>query len=488
MNLCTRARHLVILAVVPFILACTPSLGASATVVDDAPPLSTVRQVESVAPAPVSEAVILQEHTIRLLTYPYERYQQVVIDPRYRWPYQKFDMERFRAKSPTPEPRTYRQIVLANAYLQLQILPELGGRIWQVIHKPSGAPMFYQNQVVKPTHWGQADQQGWLALGGLEWGVPVVEHGYDWGAAWEYTVVQADATQTVVKLSTPQDGRLLQVSILIALANDAAYFVVMPTLTNTSQQALDFSFWSDAMLAPGSDGQPSEQLHFVLPTTQVTIHSTNDADLPAPGQTITWPRYGGRDLSRLGNWRQYLGFFESPAAHGPFAGVYDPAYDAGAVRVFPPEVAQGSKIFALGWSDALTSDNFTDDTSRYVELHGGLAPTFFDQAQLGPGESISWREVWYPVQGIGDLVAADEVGALNVTPVSTGVAVQFYPTQFVQGELVVTVADAAPVRVPIQTVPAAPVNQVIPLDQPLRGSLTVRVEDGEQRVLLSYTK
>lgn len=487
MTLNLRLALLIAFVVAIGLSACTPPALPPSTLVDGLTTLN--RTLTTSTPASISASlteVKVYESSITLPTYPYERYQQDAIDPLYRWPYKTFDMDRFRTEAPQPESRPYRLVVLENAYLQVLLLPEVGGRIWQVIHKASGAPMFYQNKVVKPTHWGQAKQRGWLALGGLEWGLPVNEHGYDWGVAWEYTLLQAGGDTAVVQLSTPQDGRLLQASITITLPHDRAYFTVTPTLVNVSEKSLPFSFWIDAMLAPGSGSHPSAQLHFVLPTKRVAIHSTADATLPLPQQTIPWPIYRGRDLSRLGNWRQYLGFFESPTAYGPFAAVYDPAYDSGAVRVFPATVAQGSKIFALGWQDRLASANFTDDDSYYVELHGGLAPSFFQQTELGAGAEVAWREVWYPAQGIGDLTFANELGALNVQPVVAGLRLRFYPTQPVQGDLVIRLDGEEVARLPVHTQAATPWEQVIQLQQPDYNLFTVHVEDSKGQVLMKY--
>lgn len=380
----------------------------------------------AVAPVPVG-TVVFYEEKVTLPTYPLERYQSNAIDPAYNWPYKRFDMERFRQEAPTPTPRTYRLLVLENVYLKVIILPDVGGRIWQVIHKPSGAPMFYQNSVVKPTHWGIEHQKGWLALGGLEWSLPVIEHGYDWGTPWGYSAMTDSTELAAVTLFTPRDGRFLHASITISLRADSASFEIAPTLTNLTDEALAFSFWHDAMLAPGSGKRPSAQLRFVIPSKSMTVHSTNDAVLPPPGDRFHWPIYARRDFSRLGNFHQYLGFFEAPAAHGPFVGVYDATYDAGAVRLFPAATMRGSKVFALGWQDAIPSDNFTDDDSMYVELHGGLAPTFSDQYRLPANGQVGWRERWYPVAGIGDLNFANEVAALAVHTTDHELVIRLYP-------------------------------------------------------------
>lgn len=452
----------------------TPTAGAPETGGDESAP----------APAPVGTVIFYEEQVV-LPTYPLERYQTDRVDPLYNWPYKRFDVERFRQEAPKPTPRSYRLLVLENTYLKVTILPELGGRIWQVIHKPTGQPMFYQNSVVKPTHWGIEQQKGWLALGGLEWSLPVIEHGYDWGTPWGYIPLPYNEDLAAVTVFTPRDGRFLNASITISLRAGAASFEIEPTLSNLTDQKLAFSFWHDAMFAPGTGKHPSADLRFVLPAERMTLHSTNDAALPQPGDPFAWPIYAQRDLSRLGNFQQYLGFFEAPAAHGPFVGVYDPTYDAGAVRIFPAEIMRGSKVFALGWQDRLTSDNFTDDDSSYVELHGGLAPTFGDQYQLPPNGEISWREVWYPVAGIGALSAANEIVALAVQPQTRDLAIALYATRPLDGQLVYLVDGRVRERIPFRAQPDAPYRGLLPAAS-TAGVATLEVQDSAGRPLFAY--
>jgi len=436
------------------------------------------------APAPVG-TVVVYESSVTLPTYPYERYLSPARNETYNWPYLRFDRERYQRERPRAENRTYKLLVLENAYLKVTILPELGGRVWQAIDKATSANLFYQNPVVKPSPWGPPEQLGWLAIGGLEWSLPVVEHGYDWGATWGYLPLQHSPDLASITVFTPRDGRYLSASITISLRAGAAGFDVEPTLSNVSDRDLDFAFWSTAMLAPGAGNKPSGSTHFLLPGKQMTVHSTGDARLPAPGQPFTWPIYRGVDYSWLENYQQWLGFFERPAAHGPYVAVYDRAADAGAVRVFPAAVARGSKVFALGWRAAIGSDNFTDDGSAYVELHGGLAPTFDDTYHLPAGGAVRWREVWYPVHGIGGLSYADEVAAIHLYPKEGGLSVGFYPTRPMDGVLVAAVDGQEIERMPIKARPDAPfVARFLGGDRlPDRGPVNVRFEDAAGRTL-----
>jgi hypothetical protein len=385
--------------------------------------------------------VVFYESTISIPTYPVEAHQSDALSPVFKWPYRRTDMAAFAAANVTPVARTYKTLILENQYLLITFLPELGGRILQVEHKPTATRMFYNNTVRKPTVWGPPEQSGWFALGGLEWDLPVEEHGYAWGEPWGYIPLVFGPERAAVTLFTPQDGRALNASVTVELLAGAASFTVELRIANASNASQRFDFWHNAMLAPGSGAGISPAIHFILPTKSMMVHSTADARLPAAGQQVTWPMYNGRDISRLETWNQYAGMFESPAAHGPFAAVYDTQQDAGAVRVFPADVARGSKIFALGGTQALDSALYADDGSAYVELHGGIAPIFSQQTELPPAADITWRETWYPVAGLGDLSTANELAALHVQTNATAITVALFAVHPMAVDVMLLAAD-----------------------------------------------
>ena len=317
-------------------------------------------------------------------------------------------------------------MVLENEYLRITLLPELGGRIYQVIYKPTGSNQLYQNPVLKPSPWGPAEQGGWLAAGGIEWGLPVAEHGYAWGDAWGHITTSLGPDAAGVTVFIPV-GEHLRADVDVILRAGEAAFTIQPRIVNPTGQPVDYQFWLDAMLAPGPANQPGPNLRLLLPTDQVTVHSRGDEFLPAAGEAMSWPVYNGVDYSRLGNWNDWLGVFERPAAHGPFAGVYDPDVDEGMVRVFPPLATPGSKIFAMGYAAPISPGVYTDDGSAYVELHGGVSPTYWEQATLAAGATYTWQETWFPVAGIGGVSYADGGGAVHVTAQDDGLAVARVP-------------------------------------------------------------
>lgn len=441
----------------------------------DALPLTTT----AVALQPVYGArageVKVYKSTLTLSAYPVAEFQSDAWNPTYDWPYQRFDVEAFRSALSEgrayPAPRTVATLVLENQYLRATILPELGGRLLQVELKSSGTKMFYENGVLKPTAWGPIEQGGWIALGGLEWDLPVYEHGYAWGEPWQAIATQVSRAEASVTVSTPQDGRALVASITMTLRAGSAALEIEPTISNVSAGPLRFDYWHNAMLAPGDGRSVTGGIHFVLPTVEMMVHSSADERLPAGGERVSWPLFDGRDLSLLHTWSEYAGLFEYPAAHGPFAAVYDRTQDAGAVRVYPAEIATGSKIFALGWGHPIDPALYTDDGTAYVELHAGLSSSFSQQAELAAGASVSWRETWYPVQGLGDLTWANESLALDARPRGEEYRVALHAVRPLAGEVLLLGNAGEMARAPFAATPNDPALLTWPAAQ-LSGAVT----------------
>ncbi len=371
---------------------------------------------------PSPGAVSFHTTTLSIPTYPYADHLTTGYNPTYNMTYPILDWKSYTAASPHPTSREYELLVLENDYLRVTLLPELGGRVYQMTFKPTGHDVLYQNPVIKPTHWGPPEQGWWLAIGGIEWGLPVDEHGYEWGQPWDYQVVTSTAGVTVTLRDTDAADRL-RAAVAVHLPVGRAHLTITPRLENPTGSAISYKYWANGMLAPGPANTVGPDLHFVFDAAEMSVHSTGDdrLDCHSPSPTgpdcrFSWPLYQGVDFSRLGNWRQWLGFFEYPdAGSGPIemAGAYDTAADEGVARIFPPDLAQGSKGFAFGWSEPIDWRQWTDDGSTYVELHGGVAPTFWDTAVLPAGGALAWTEYWYPVSGIGQLNTATAEAALG---------------------------------------------------------------------------
>ncbi|HOT92271.1 MAG TPA: DUF5107 domain-containing protein [Anaerolineae bacterium] len=380
-------------------------------------------------------AAIFYTTTITIPTYPYADYLYDAYNATYNMTYPVLNWSAYRASNPTPAPKDYELLVMENDYLRVTVLPALGGRVYQLIDKATGQNHLYQNPVIKPTGWGPPEQGWWLAAGGIEWCLPVDEHGYESGIPWDWSAIISSAGVTITVSDSDATDRL-RARIDLFLPAQRAYLLIRPRIENPTTSAIAYKFWLNAALAPGDANKPAAGLEFIFHAAQMAVHSTGDTRLPgawptvptAPDYRFTWPVYNGVDYARLGNWREWLGFFEYPQAAADFVGLYNHENQAGVARVFPADVARGTKGFAYGWAVPLDWHGWTDVESGGVEIHGGIAPTFWDMAHLDAGATFSWTEVWYPLNDTGGIAAATREAALHVAKTGGDLAIALHTT------------------------------------------------------------
>jgi hypothetical protein len=471
-----------------------PTLPAPCTQPPVTPPTSTPTPlppptVTPPSPPPPPAAVKVREEQVTIPTYPFANFVTLGWSQDFNMPFHVLDRAAYDASNSTPVDVTYRTLIMENEVLKLTFLPDLGGRLYEVIFKPTGHRETYRNPVLKPSPWGPPEQGWWLAAGGIEWCLPVEEHGYEWGVPWTARVDQ-DANGATVVLRDTDEGDRVRAEIAVRLEAGAGYFSIRPRLENPTGAPLAVKFWTNAMLAPGGQNAPTADLRYVLPdaVTAVTVHSRGDGFLPGYNERMSWPIFDGIDLSRLGNWNRWLGFFEDPAL-GEFIAVYDHGYDEGMVRVFPAGVARGAKGFAFGWNDPLPASNWTDDSSSFVEIHGGPAPTFDYSVNLPAGGQLQWTETWYPVAGLGGLRYANSTAALNLSAGNGQVLTAVAVTRPWSGDVVLLLNGQEHWRQSASIVPGQPFRTTIPLDagDPPTGRLTLRLEASGGDVVAEYS-
>ncbi|GAB4401933.1 MAG: hypothetical protein Kow00123_11770 [Anaerolineales bacterium] len=364
----------------------------------------------------------MYEQTITIATYPFAAHLAAETDPVHGGTVQRLNRAAYEASRPSPAPQSYRALVVENAYLRLTFLPELGGRLYQCVYKPTGQPLFYNNRVLKPTYWGPLprDENWWLAAGGVEWAFPVNEHGYEWGTPWDVAVHRRASGVDVVLI---REAGALRAEVAVTLAAGEGRFTISPRLTNTGDRVLPVQFWANAMLSPGG-ATVGPDLRLIFPAAQAIVHSTGDATLPGEGQIMPWPLAGGRDLSLYANWRNWLGIFAADPLPA-FAGAYDGRADVGMARVLTG--VGGVKLFGFG-TEFPDFGTFADDGSAYVELWAGANRTFWpqDDVPLAPAESLGWSETWIPVAGLGGFTAATAEAVVRLERDGDGVAVAAY--------------------------------------------------------------
>ncbi|MFF1796422.1 DUF5107 domain-containing protein, partial [Kitasatospora sp. NPDC058263] len=97
----------------------------------------------------------------------------------------RYDRSRTTRELPT--------VVLENEHLTATFLPGYGGRLWSLVHRPSGRELLHRNPVLQPANLALRD--AWIA-GGVEWNLGTTGH-------WPLTCEPLHAVRTTTADGTP---------------------------------------------------------------------------------------------------------------------------------------------------------------------------------------------------------------------------------------------------------------------------------------------
>ncbi len=354
------------------------------------PPLHAVDQ-------PVGAGAAVREVTVQIPTYSYEHAKYIPRPIREHgpemYPYPRIRHEQVAAK---PTAREYNAVILENAWLEVTVLPELGGRIYRVRDKLLDADLFYVNPTFKPNPYCQ--QRWWIATGGVEFCFPDTEHSVNILERWRYSISRKPECAAVTVADTDKRRGLTE-CITISLPSDGACFDLTISLFNPHDVPKSFMYWTNAMVPA------TEHSQIVMPVRHVRI------GWGAQG----WPIHDGLDLSWLRN-HACEGSYFAVGLDADFVGYYDHALDRGFVRAFPHTMARGIKLFTYGNTEEpfLQPIHYTDTGTRYAELMGGRTKDFGSYELLSPRQRITWTERWYPIHGTDGVAAASRDIAVSL--------------------------------------------------------------------------
>lgn len=281
--------------------------------------------------------------------------------------------------------RTYKAVFIENEYLRVMCLPEIGGRIQSVFDKITGQEMFYRNRVIRPGHI--ALRGAWVS-GGIEWNRGPQGHTVTSFSPVDVVPVQhPDGSATLLIGNTEQNFRTGW-EVRLTLQPETRALDEQIRLFNPTDSFHPYYFWNNSAF-PNTPGT-----RFVYPMSLGTDHSGTEF--------FSWPMHEGRDLRWLRNYPEPTSVFGYEVGFD-FFGAYDVDRDFGIVQVANHHELPGKKAWTWGQSDAglVAQSALTDEDGPYIEVQSGPLPTQADFGLLAPGQEVSWRETWYPINGLG---------------------------------------------------------------------------------------
>jgi len=368
----------------------------------------------------------------------------------------------------------FRRIVMENEYLRVSVLPELGGRVEEVLDKTTGQSVFLKEPILWPkTKYTAYGSQ----LGGIEVNFPCFHHGNSYLDRWNWlTRNERDGSAVIVLGWTEPDSRQRIVHTLRLRAGEAVLHSHY-RFANLNGRPWGFAPWTNTFFGYHQD------LQYIIPTRWVAPHGFNHNTLdllPWP-----WPEF---DQKSVCFWRNVTDQYNSVFAYaleGDFHGVYRHEADRGMVRTFDRRRLPGVKLYNVPPHRLKTKKQPAG--VPYLEIWTSPALLHEDPLWWEAWAVRQYDEAYYPVHGIGGYRYANAHGAVNLTRGEKQVTFAVCVTR-PRPDAVVSLAgmDGDWWRGVVDLAPDRPFRKTLPR-APGREPLTVTVCDATRGPLIEYT-
>ncbi|MEG2584589.1 MAG: DUF5107 domain-containing protein, partial [Oscillospiraceae bacterium] len=320
--------------------------------------------------------------------------------------------------------KVYKAIFLENDYLQIMILPEIGGRIQRALDKTNNYDFVYYNHVIKPALVGLAGP--WIS-GGIEFNWPQHHRPSTYDPV-DYKIVENNDGSKTVWVSEIEKMYHTKGMAGFTLYPDKAYLEIKGQLYNPTDTTQTFLWWAN----PAVPVNENTQSIFPPDVHAVMDHGKRDVSkFPIATGTYYKMDYSeGVDISRYKNIPVPTSYM---AYHSDFnfIGNYDHGLNAGLLHVADHHVNPGKKQWTWGCGDfgKAWDRNLTDDDGPYIELMTGIfTDNQPDFSFLAPYEEKTFTQYFMPYKDVGAVKNATIDAAINLEVVDGFANISAYTT------------------------------------------------------------
>ncbi len=306
-------------------------------------------------------------------------------------------------------PVSYEQVTLENEYIDISLLPEIGGRIYTAVDKGNGYDFIYRNRNIKPQQIGLCGP--WVS-GGIEFNWPQ-HHRPTTFSPLPYVAERNQDGSTTVWMGEVEPQNRTKGMVGVTVYPGKSYIEAKIRLFNRTPYPQTFLWWANLAVAV------NDNYRAVFPED---IHWSSDhawaltTEFPViKGLYKTLDFGSGVDVRNFKDMPLPTSFFTYNSKYDFLSG-YDFGVDSGIVHIANRHVSPGKKMFTWGVSDFSRAwfDNLSDADGPYIELMTGVyscnQPDF---AWIMPNEYKTAEQYWYPIRGIGEVKSATLDGAIG---------------------------------------------------------------------------
>jgi len=296
-------------------------------------------------------------------------------------------------------PITYKSIVLENEILKATFLPELGGRLISLIHKPHDRELLCRNPVFQPANL--AIRNAWFS-GGIEWNIGQVGHTFTTCSPIFASAITGAEGEPGLRLYEFERCKKLFWQIDFYLPPNSPWLIAHTRIANPNTTDTSTYWWTNIAVPEGRN------VRVLAPTNKVIYTDMTGkgfdfgfADMP------NLSTFDGKDASyslHSGSASEY--FFQPDYVDMTWEAALDKD-GSGFVEASTP-LLRYRKLFCWGnhqggrhWQEFLAPGG-----KPYIEIQGGLAPTQLHGLNMPARADWHWTQIFGFFQGDAERVHA----------------------------------------------------------------------------------
>ena len=383
------------------------------------------------------------------------------------------------------ENRTYKALFLENEYVQLCVLPEIGGRLFYAVDKTNGYDIFYHNEVVKPANVGMLGS--WIS-GGVEWNV-FHHHRNTTNMPVDCKIVENEDGSKTIWVGEVEFRHRMQWAIGVTLRPGKSYMEINGRLINSTADDNSLLYWSNV----ATKVDENYQIIFPQSVDFVTFHCKNwFAHWPITHETFNDMQFYNNDVD-VSWWKNHY-MSNSMFVHDlkeDFVAGYDHGQDAGTMLTANHHINKGGKFWLWGPNSMWDTKILTDDSGHYIELMmGAYSDNQPDYNWNKPYEVKKFTQYYYGIRNIKGVKAGNTLAAMNFEPQGKGkYLLGVNTTEVKEGMKVVLVKDGEKIYEKVLTIsPDKPFVETVKLDEAYQPyEITMNLYEADGKPVLSYT-
>jgi tetratricopeptide (TPR) repeat protein len=314
--------------------------------------------------------------------------------------------------------KTYNALYLENEYIQVSMLPEIGGRIFTGLDKTNNYDFIYKQHVVKP---GLIGMLGAWITGGVEWNV-FHHHRPTSYLPVDHLIQQNPDGSATAWVGEIEIRQRMKWAIGVTVYPGKSYIEVTFKPFNRTPMIESFLYFANV----GVHANDNYQVVFPPSTEWVTQHAKREfAGWPIAHEVYNRVDFSqGVDISWWKNNDKQISYFCWNYEDDFFAG-YDHGKEAGTCIVADHNTVPGKKFWEWGsgergkvWDKVLSEG----DGPELELMSGGYSDNEPDYSFIQPYESKVARQYFYPIRKLGKLKNATPEAAVSLEVTDQNVA------------------------------------------------------------------